>query len=68
MKIEPIRQNHAVSSLIYHLVFATKYRRDVLPDTMTVEVFEKAIAKYPIKIHVSEIVYDHCYLMLQAHQ
>jgi putative transposase len=66
VKINPIHHNHSVCLLTYHFVTSPKMRHSELTDDITVDLFKQAIAKYPLQIHVGEIMPDHIHLMIQA--
>jgi putative transposase len=60
---------HAVYALQYHLVWAPKYRKDVLVGEVvqTVETLFRQIAEaYEIEIDTMEVLEDHVHLFLSA--
>jgi putative transposase len=60
---------HAVYDLKYHLVWAPKYRKDVLVGEVaqTVEMLFRQIADaYEIEIDTMEVMADHVHLFLSA--
>ena len=66
MNIKEIRLNHSVSLLVYHLIFVTKCRRKELQN-ISIDLFKRAIEKYPITILEGEIgENDHVHLMIQT--
>jgi putative transposase len=67
MKIKPIQHNHSVCKLIYHFVVVCKRRRKELTEAITIDLFRKAIEKYPIKILEGEIgERNHVHLLVQS--
>jgi len=63
------RTQHAVYDLKYHLVWATKYRHDVIRPSMQVrlqEIFQEIGQEYEIEIDTLEIQEDHVHLFVLA--
>jgi len=65
LKLKYITHNHSVCLLAYHFVTTTKKRRNKLDD-VTLDLFRLALKKYPITIHIGEIMPDHIYPLIQA--
>ena len=65
MKIPYIKHNHSICLLAYHFVTVTKRRKPEL-EGIELDLFKLAVEKYPITIHVGEIMPDHIYLLIQA--
>ncbi|MDR1701850.1 MAG: IS200/IS605 family transposase [Sporomusaceae bacterium] len=67
MNIIPIRHSHSVCKLIYHFVVVCTRRRKELTEVVTIDLFKKAIEKYPITILEGEIgERDHVHLLIQS--
>ena len=67
MKLVPIRHNHSVCLICFHVVFCTKYRKPELTEAITISLFEQAIGKYSqLKILEGEVMPDHCHFLVQA--
>jgi putative transposase len=60
---------HAVYDLKYHLVWAPKYRRDVLVGEVAQavpELFVQIATAYDIEIDIMAVIDDHVHLFLSA--
>jgi REP element-mobilizing transposase RayT len=67
LKIKLIRHNHSVCQLAYHFVVVCKRRKRELTDAINIDLFRKAIEKYPIIILEGEIgERNHVHLLIQS--
>ncbi|SMC55477.1 IS200/IS605 family transposase [Sporomusa malonica] len=65
MKMPYIYHNHSVCLLAYHFVTCTKKRKPEL-EGISLDLFKQAVSKYPLTIHVGEVMPDHIHLLIQA--
>lgn len=65
MKIPYIKHNHSICLLAYHFVTVTKRKKPEL-EGIDLKLFKQAVEKYPITIHVGEIMPDHIHMLVQA--
>lgn len=62
--------NHSVFSLNYHLVLVTKYRKEVINDTISErcrEIFENISKNYNIEINEWNHDKDHVHILFSGH-
>ena len=63
------RSSHAVYDLKYHLVWAPKYRKDILVDEVAEhaeEVLQRAAESYDMVIDTLDVEKDHVHVFLEA--
>ncbi len=65
LKLKYITHNHSACLLAYHFVTTTKKRRPEL-EGISLDLFRMALKKYPVTIHVGEVMADHIHLLVQA--
>lgn len=67
MQVKPIHHNHSVCLLTYHFIVVCKKRKKELTEQVTIDLFRKAIEKYPITILEGEIgEQNHVHLLIQT--
>ena len=63
------RTKHAVYDLKYHLVWISKYRKNILSEEIVKylkEVFSRIAEEYGFRIDTMEVVEDHVHIFLEA--
>jgi len=67
--MEIIKTNHSICSIGYHLIWCTKYRKQILKGIIEVEtrkIFGQTCAQYNWKLRSIEIMPDHVHLFIQC--
>lgn len=62
--------NHSVFALYYHLILTTKYRREVIDETISKELenhFIRIAKNYHIKLQEFKFEADHVHILFKAH-
>ncbi|MDH6473757.1 putative transposase [Breznakia sp. PFB2-30] len=62
--------NHSVFALYYHLILTTKYRREVIDETIAKELenhFIRIAKNYHIKLQELNFETDHVHILFKAH-
>ncbi|MDH6367627.1 putative transposase [Breznakia sp. PH1-1] len=62
--------NHSVFALYYHLILTTKYRREVIDETIAKELenhFIRIAKNYHIKLQEFNFEADHVHILFKAH-
>ncbi|WP_280686155.1 IS200/IS605 family transposase [Breznakia sp. PFB2-30] len=68
MKLD--NNNHSVFALYYHLILTTKYRREVIDETIAKELenhFIRIAKNYHIKLQELNFETDHVHILFKAH-
>jgi len=68
--VELENNNHSVFALFYHLVLVTKYRRDVIDESISVrlrEIFDYIAPTYKITVQEWDHEPDHLHILFRAH-
>lgn len=64
MKIPYIKHNFSIYLRAYHVVTCTKRRKPEL-EGIALDLFKHAVEKYPITIHIGEIMPDHIHMLIK---